>query len=179
MPQTQPLILTLKLDNLTFGLFDDLRQAHFPASRNIVPAHVTLFHALPGEQEPAIRRDLAEVTAAYHTLSLSFADVQFLGRGVAIKLQAPELLDLRHQLADRWQQWLSAQDEQPYRPHITIQNKVAPETARRLFVELDRNWKSLEGTGEGLVLWRYLAGPWEHVAEFLFIGSRDAPGEAI
>jgi hypothetical protein len=50
----QPLILTLALDGEAFAFFDGLRRAHFPPERNVVPAHVTLFHALPGEQRPAI-----------------------------------------------------------------------------------------------------------------------------
>jgi len=48
------LILTLALDGEAFALFDRLRREHFPPERNVVPAHVTLFHALPGEERAAI-----------------------------------------------------------------------------------------------------------------------------
>ena len=44
-----PLILTLRFDGEAFARLDDLRRAHFPPERNQIPAHLTLFHALPGE----------------------------------------------------------------------------------------------------------------------------------
>src|SRR6476469_7699644 len=47
----RPLIVTLLLDDAAQQRFDALRTAHFPAERNHLAAHVTLFHALPGEQE--------------------------------------------------------------------------------------------------------------------------------
>ena len=54
MPDAAPLIITAALDEGGFDWFDDLRRAHFPAHRNVVPAHLTLFHALPGEQEARV-----------------------------------------------------------------------------------------------------------------------------
>ena len=51
-PSTDPLILTLALDDLSFARFDALRREHFPPTLNRIPAHVTLFHHLPGEEEP-------------------------------------------------------------------------------------------------------------------------------
>lgn len=47
----QPLIVTLALDEQAQARFDALRSRHFPPDRNVLDAHVTLFHALPGEQE--------------------------------------------------------------------------------------------------------------------------------
>ena len=44
---TDPLVLTLLLDADTQAWLDSLRRAHFPPERNLVPAHVTLFHACP------------------------------------------------------------------------------------------------------------------------------------
>jgi hypothetical protein len=46
----EPLIVTLLLDPEAQERSDRLRSAHFPAERNHVAAHVTLFHALPDEQ---------------------------------------------------------------------------------------------------------------------------------
>jgi len=37
-------ILTAELDPETFAWLDDLRRAHFLTERNLLPAHVTLFH---------------------------------------------------------------------------------------------------------------------------------------
>ena len=56
---TAPLILTLALDAATQSWLESMRRAHFPPARNLVPAHVTLFHALPGDQAAAIGAALA------------------------------------------------------------------------------------------------------------------------
>ena len=49
-----PLILTLAFDEATFARFDGLRRRHFPDALNLIPAHATLFHHLPGEEERGI-----------------------------------------------------------------------------------------------------------------------------
>lgn len=163
-----PLILTLKLDKSTFAQLDALRQAHFPPERNFLSAHITLFHALPGEQEEDIRTTLAALCAATPVLPLTLPSVRFLGRGVAINVESPALLALRGHLALQWSAWLSAQDRQRYQPHVTVQNKVTAVVARALYEELRATWSTLTAQGEGLLLWRYQGGPWEFVAEFPF-----------
>ncbi len=162
------LILTLKLDPVAFATLDALRQQHFPPERNFLSAHITLFHALPPDQEVEIRAELAACCATTPTLPLTLPSLRFLGRGVALTVESPALLELRRQLALAWQPWLSAQDRQRYQPHVTIQNKVMPEVARLLYEELRQTWQPLTAQGEGLLLWRYLGGPWEEVGEFLF-----------
>lgn len=166
-----PLILTLQLDEQTFKILNQLRQQHFPPERNFIPAHITLFHALPGEQEAAIRQTLRSQTAQTQPFSLHFATPRFLGRGVAIDLHSPELLRVQKQLADQWQATLTAQDRQRYRPHVTLQNKVAPSEARQLYDQLSRTWKPLQGYGEGLLLWQYQGGPWQLIEAFGFTSS--------
>lgn len=167
-----PLILTLRLASPAFERFDALRRAHFPPERNVIPAHLTLFHALPGEREADIGEVLAATCAATAPLALRFPSLRFLGRGVAAEVVSPELLALRGKLAARWDAWLSAQDRQGYRPHITIQNKVSAEQARRLHAELAAAWEPFESTGDGLLLWRYLGGPWELVRDEPFASQR-------
>ena len=166
--QPEPFILTLKMDAAAFARLDALRQAHFPPERNFLSAHITLFHALPGDQEAAIRATLAALCAATPMFTLSLPTVRFLGRGVAINVGSPALLTLRGRLAQQWHDWLSAQDRQRYQPHVTIQNKVAPAVARALYDQLSQNWPPLTAQGEGLLLWRYQGGPWAFVAEFPF-----------
>lgn len=168
MSPTAPLIVTLKLDAATFAVFDELRQRHFPPERNFLPAHITLFHALPGAQATNIQATLAARCAATPALRVEFPRLRSLGRGVAVNVECPALLVLRGQLAKIWQTWLGAQDQQPYRPHITIQNKVTADEARRLYEELAARWQPLTGAGEGLLLWRYLGGPWAAAGEFTF-----------
>lgn len=163
-----PLVLTLKLDDASFRLLDDLRRAHFPPQRNFLSAHVTLFHALPGEHLESVRQTLRETCAAQAKLALDFPRPRSLGRGVAIDVESAKLGELRGRLAARWRPWLSAQDQQRHRAHVTVQNKVTPEEARQLFEELEREWKPLRGRGEGLLLWEYLGGPWTLTGEFDF-----------
>lgn len=168
--QPEPFILTLKMDAAAFARLDALRQQHFPPERNFLAAHITLFHALPGDQEETIRATLAPICAATPVLTLSLPSVRFLGRGVAIHVESPALLALRGHLAQTWHDWLSTQDRQRYQPHVTIQNKVVPEVARALYTELSQSWPPLTAQGEGLLLWRYQGGPWAFVAEFPFYG---------
>lgn len=163
-----PLILSLKLDQASFDALDKLRQQYFPPARNLLAAHVTLFHQLPGEQESQIRQALQKLCAETPSFALLFPKLRFLGRGVAVEIESAELLQLRKTLATDWNDWLTAQDKQGFRPHITIQNKVAPDEARRIYDRLAFAWKMEAGRGEGLLLWRYLEGPWELVDEFPF-----------
>jgi hypothetical protein len=51
---TRPLVLTLGLDAIATARFEALRRAHFPPDRLVVGAHLTLFHALPGQHEPDV-----------------------------------------------------------------------------------------------------------------------------
>lgn len=166
MPDSPPFIVTLKFDTETFARLDGLRRAHFPRERNFIPAHATLFHALPGEQEELVRETLRQVCAGSQVLALSFPRLHFMGKGVAAVLECPGLAPLHAQLARTWDDFLTPQDRQGHRPHVTIQNKVAPQEARALFERLDANWEPFSGRGEALLLWRYRGGPWEAAGEF-------------
>ncbi len=165
-----PLILTLLLDEASFTRLDGLRRAHFPPHLNRIPAHVTLFHALPGEEEPAVLLRLAETVRDTAPLPLRVTAVMSLGRGTALKVEAPEVAALRAGLAEGWRGWLTPQDRQGWRPHVTVQNKVAPEDARRLQEELRVSFAPWEARAEGLLLWRYRGGPWEGAGRFGFAG---------
>ena len=164
--------MTLLLDAAGQERFDALRRAHFPARRNHLAAHVTLFHALPGEQLVRVAADLAQA-AAGPPYDVEVVGVRFLGRGVAYDLRSAELSAVRARLARAWDPWLTPQDRQLFRPHVTVQNKVAPERARALQAELDASFVPFVVRGEGLSLWRYLGGPWELVDSFC-----DGPGAA-
>ncbi len=161
-----PLILTLHLDAATFGVLDTLRQTHFPPSRNLVPAHITLFHDLPSDED--IAGELAAVCSETADFAVSFPKVRFLGRGVAVEVASPELVRVRARLADVWGRWLTPQDRQPYRPHVTVQNKVTAAEARTLYANLSATWSPFDGRGTGLQLWHYRGGPWESAGDFAF-----------
>ncbi len=161
MPEDErALIVTLLLEDGAQARFDRLRAAHFPAERNHLAAHVTLFHALPGEEEDAVRADLANV-ADRPPFDVAVTGVRFLGRGVAYELSSADLAAVRASLARAWAPWLTPQDRQKHRPHVTVQNKVAAAVARALHARLSASFVPDSVTARGLGLWRYLGGPWE------------------
>ena len=155
--------VTLKLDPATFARLDALRRAHFPAHLNLVPAHVSLFHKLEGEVKRPLR-----LAAQRTAIPLSFTSYRLMGRGVCLKVESPELIALRRDLAAAFAGQLTPQDRQGYGPHVTIQNKVTPEAAMKLRDTLAEGFTPFDGVGDGLLLWWYLGGPWELAAEFPF-----------
>lgn len=164
-----PLLITLQFDPDSFQRLNELRTRHFPHHRNVVPTHLTLFHALPGEHEALVRETLTKLCAQHKKLNLHFTDLRFLGRGVAINVECPELTRIRSELARVFRPFLSPQDAQGWKhPHVTIQNKVTPETARATFNQLSEEWRDWNGQGEGLFLWYYQGGPWEKAGDYLF-----------
>ncbi|UOQ76702.1 2'-5' RNA ligase family protein [Hymenobacter sp. 5516J-16] len=167
-PTPAPLILTLTLDAAAQAHFNELRQLHFPPERNYLHAHVTLFHHLPGPEAPAIAAYLAQVAARSPVLPLQVTGLRFLGRGVAYELQNPDLQHLHKQLQTTWAAWLTPQDQQRLKPHVTVQNKVDPAVARALHQELAAQFVPFEATGIGLTLWAYQNGPWQQLAQFAF-----------
>ena len=164
-----PLILTLTLDEASQAFFDAQRKKYFPPKINYLGAHLTLFHALPGQEEAAIGEHLAAVAAGQPApLPLEVTGLKFMGRGVMYTLANPTLPALHRRLQQQWQPWLSAQDGQGLRPHITVQNKVDPAVARALLTELEAGFRPFEVQGTGLALWAYRGGPWERRQVFPF-----------
>ena len=49
------LVLTLEMDGESFAALDALRRRYYAPERNLVPAHVTLFHRLPAERSREIK----------------------------------------------------------------------------------------------------------------------------
>lgn len=165
-----PLIVTLSLDDGAQAHFDALRRAHFPADRLVVGAHVTLFHAIPPDEEGALSAMLAATARHTPPLDVRVSGVRFLGRGVAFTLDCPPLLPLRAILRQALHERLTPQDRHAWSPHVTVQNKVAPETARALAASLAAGFSPMTITGTGLALWRYRGGPWEQTRSFAFTG---------
>ncbi len=167
-PSPEPLILTLTLDAAAQQWFDALRRTYFPAGRTQVGAHVTMFHALPGARMRAVLRETAAACRATLPLPVGISALRFLGTGVAFALHAPQAEALRAGIAAAFTRDLTRQDAQSWRPHVTIQNKVAAEEARRTQAILqDLDWPEAV-TATGIAIWRYKGGPWEHAGAFRF-----------
>ena len=168
MTAQAPLILTLALDEAAFLFFDQLRQEHFPAERNYLKAHLTLFHHLPGAERATITNYLTEVSQNQSPLSLAVSEVRSLGSGVAYQLVSQELQNLHRRLSSEWQAWLTPQDQQTLWPHVTVQNKVSQQEAQDVYQQLSATFQPFTATGTGLQLWEYQNGPWELLEVFLF-----------
>ena len=163
----EPLIVTADFAPADHAFLDAERRAHFPPERNILPAHLTLFHALPPSVEPELRRRLAEA-ADRPVPRATLAGLRSLGGGVAYVVMSDELDDLRAELADGFKGCLTAQDAAGWRAHVTIQNKVDPRVARDLLADKERGFRLRPLGLKGLALHRYQGGPWATVQRWSF-----------
>jgi hypothetical protein len=151
------------------GWLQELRRAHYPPERNRVPAHLTLFHHLPPSVQGEVQRRLADY-AATPAPDAAIAGVMDLGAGTALRIESEGLEDIRYDLALALQGLLTPQDRAPWRPHVTIQNKVEPKEAKALQAQLRAGFDRRPLAIKGLALWRYLGGPWESVKSWTFRG---------
>ena len=143
------LIVTAELGPADFAWLDGLRRTHYPSERNRLPAHLT------------------RVKQAH----ASIQGLMDLGGGVAFRVISPELDRIRDELSHDLRGLVGAQDTGGWRPHVTIQNKVAPKIARDLIADLQREFRPRPLAISGLGLHRYLDGPWEKLAIYPFRGG--------
>ena len=168
-PARAPLIVTAQFGP-EFGWLEQLRRRHYPPERNQVPAHLTVFHALPPSIEDEARSRLARIVRRPAPRAL-LAGLMDLGGGVAFRVVSDDLDAIREELAEAFHGMLGAQDSGGWRPHITIQNKVAAREAKALLDELERNFRPRPLGISGILLHRYRGGPWETLARFPFRGA--------
>jgi 2'-5' RNA ligase superfamily len=134
-----------------------------------VPAHLTLFRHLP----PSVERELGGRLAAYAATpapTAAIVGILDLGEGTALRVESEGLEDIRRDLALALRGLLTPHDMAPWRPHVTVQNKVGPKEARALQARLRAGFERRPLAIRGLALWRYLDGPWEPVKQFVFRG---------
>ena len=168
-----PLVVTAELPVDLFAWSNQLRTEHFPAHRNYLKAHVTLFHALPPKVEGELR-DLLARLANRVPVPGRLEGLVSLGRGTALALSSPQMLELRDEIADHFHGMLTAQDQGRPRLHITVQNKVSPEEAKALQEKLAPRVTPRQFAFRGLELHAYLGGPWERLGIWRFrSGKRD------
>ena len=165
----RPLIVTAELASADLAWLDALRRHHYPAERNQLPAHLTMFHALPPSLEGEARRRLALAASAKAPRAI-VAGVMDLGGGVAFRIVSEDLDHIRDDLSDAFHGMLGAQDQSGWRPHITIQNKVSISEARKLVDALEAGFTPRPLGIRGLVLHRYLGGLWETLQTWTFRG---------
>lgn len=166
-----PLILTAELPPGLHRRFTGLRRAHYPPERNVLEAHVTLFHALPPMVESELAELLGRIAAESAPARGRVEGVMRYDQGTAIALTSPGLLELRDTIADSFHGLLTVQDSHRPRLHVTVQNKVSPREAKRLQAVLEGVIAAESFAFPGLALHRYRGGPWEFVRRWAFRGK--------
>lgn len=162
-----PIIVTAMLGASDFAWADSLRRAHFPPERNLVPAHITLFHHLPPGVADELREQLKAETRG-RAPAARLSGLRHLGNGVAYQVDSSELEAIRERLAEHFAGLLIPQDLAAWRPHITVQNKVSPKAAKALLAELEVEFVPRPLKIAGLASWWYRGGPWERLGEHRF-----------
>lgn len=163
-----PLLVTADLPGDIFAWADALRRAHFPPERNRLKAHVTLFHALPPSVRGELSRLLADLAASTEPPEARVSGLMKLGKGTALAIDSPAMVELRTLIQDRMHGLMTPQDTEPLRLHITIQNKVPPEQARGLQSQLGPVLEPREFRFRGFELFAYEDGLWRPLRRFPF-----------
>jgi hypothetical protein len=163
----KPIIVTATFGDGDNGWLQQLRRDHYPAERNRVPAHLTLFRQLPPSLEVELSGRLARAAAAKPPKA-AISRVIDLGEGTAFEVESEQLEAIREDLAAAFHGLLTPQDQAPWRPHVTIQNKVAQKEARALQQRLRADFTTRPLSIRGLAAWRYLDGPWEPIRSWSF-----------
>jgi hypothetical protein len=91
-----------------------------------------------------------------------------LGEGTALRVESSDLEAIRSDLADALHGLLTPQDRAPWRPHVTIQNKVTRRAARDVQARLAAMPMPRALAIRALALWRYQGGPWEPLRSWPF-----------
>lgn len=167
-PTATPIIVTALFAKPDAAWFDGLRRAHYPPERNQLAAHLTMFHQLAPLLEAELKQRLAAETRGVAAPAARIAGLVSLGRGVAFRIESPELSAIRARIADAFATMLTPQDAAGWRPHVTIQNKVAPAGARALLATLEAGFRPRPVAIAGLASWWYRGGPWEPLSRHMF-----------
>ncbi|PJI90561.1 2'-5' RNA ligase family protein [Sphingomonas koreensis] len=163
-----PIIVTALLGRADQAALDAMRREHYPPDRNVLPAHLTLFHHLPPSVEEELKHRLNAATRGVRAPAAKAAGLMSLGRGVAVKIESPGLAAIRNELSEAFAGLLMPQDAGGWRPHITIQNKVAPSMAKLLLGALGKEFRARDVEIAGLAAWWYRGGPWEPLSRHMF-----------
>lgn len=156
---------------------DGLRKAHFPPERNYLRAHVTLFHALPHTVLDEVKALLARMAAQRAPVEARLTGVMDLGGGTAFRIDSPEMMTLRAEIADHFHGMLTKQDGHVPRLHVTVQNKVLRKDAIALQIGLQEAFAGRSFTFAGLGLHHYLGGPWGDAGRWSFRGAKQGRGK--
>lgn len=165
-----PLIVVAQLQPAVQARLEGLRRAHYPPQMNRVPAHCTVFHAVPGMVADELARVLARLAAATRPPPARLDRVIDLDGGTAIAIASEAMIALRETIAEHFHGMLHGADALPARLHVTIQNKVERRTAHALQRELAATWRPVDTAFAGLAAHRVRDGLWQAAGEWRFRG---------
>jgi 2'-5' RNA ligase superfamily len=168
---TAPIIVTAVIGEPDFTYLDNLRRQHFPPEGNRLRAHLTMFHHLPPSCEAELLQLLKD-EARGNDPHARLSGLINLGGGVAFRVESPDLADIRARIAERFAPMLMPQDRNPWRAHVTVQNKVKAAEAQALLGQLNVEFRPRPLLLNGLAAWRYRGGPWEPIAGYAFETGR-------
>jgi 2'-5' RNA ligase len=164
-----PLLITAELPGDVLAWADGLRRRHYPADRNRLRAHVTLFHALPPSAEGEVRRLLGEL-AKQAAPAARITGIWNMGKGTAFDVESPGMIELHALMQERFAGIMTVQDDRKLRLHITVQNKVSYEEARQLQKDLKASFELREFRFRAFGLYAWEEGLWRPIAEYPFRG---------
>lgn len=171
-------VLTLRLSDSLHETLNALRTHYFPPERLKVPAHLTLFHALPHSEMDTITGVARQVASETTPFEVTTGRAFKLGKaGVAISPDrgTQDGAEVHAALRERYEPFLSKQDSKGFKAHWTVMNKVEDEEkVDAAYADLQQ-WtkeKGAAGQADGLVLWRYNHGRWEFERDFPFAATR-------
>lgn len=167
-----PIVLTGTMGAADQRYFDELRRLHFPAHRNVLQAHLTLFHHLPPSALPELQQVMRGLAAEEAPPKAEIIGVMPMGRGTAFRVRSPALSDMREHIAEHFQRLLTPQDRGTPILHITVQNKVTPAQAKQLQQQLLAGFQQRPLEIKGLAAHHYLDGPWQQAFAVSFRGRR-------
>lgn len=166
MTTTAPLILTLTMDEKAQYFFNEKRLLYFPKHINYLDAHCTLFHQLPSDE--ILIDHLLEAMKDRPKMDILVKGLHHIGNGVVYQLECESLQLIHKELQGHFKQWLTNQDRQTLKPHITVQNKVTAFKSQQLYQTLASDFTPFHISGIGISSWLYLQGPWQHVKDYPF-----------
>jgi len=172
MQEEQVFVLTLRTTDDIAQQMQTLRRRWFPADRLKVPAHVTLFHALPESRLPQVEDLITDLARHTPQFEISTGHVQRMRKGVLVNIREGDV-DVHYLFAtmrDAFMPWLMEQDKW-CKAHWTIQNKEEDQDrVEDAFWDTQRVGTVL-GWATGFTLWNYNDGHWLKEKDYDFQGG--------
>lgn len=99
---------------------------------------------------------------------------------MGLNVSSPKLRGLHDELLRRFGEegvQLTEQDRVRLRAHVTVQNKVGEEEAKKTLDRVNESWRDRGAKAEGIVVWRYeVGGEWTWLKDYEFKGT-EGPGD--